>query len=170
MSVDLVKSKFDIKAFNKGFENYMKEQNEIKHQTEIERLKQLNETIYEKKITEMTWNEVMKEWELSMVGVLDDILHFRLTPSILFRDNRLFFVGITLLILASIFYIMILLFGLDYRANEKIYKFTLDVPVLNEINQQLKKANKTESFWTKLFKKKQLMETTLSNQTPVWSY
>jgi len=170
MSVDLIKNKFDIKTFNKGFEDYMKQQTEIKHQQEIERLKQLNETKYEKKITEMTWNEIMVEWKTSIIGVLDDALHFRFTPSVLFRENRLFFIGITLLILAIIFYTMVLLFGMDYRPNEKTYKFTLDVPILNEINQQLKKSNQSEGFFSKLFKKKQPTETILSNQTPDWSY
>ena len=165
MSVDLVKNKFDIKAFNKGFEDYMKNQTEIKHQNEIERLKKLNETKYEKKLTEMTWNEIMSDWKKAISGVLDDILHFRLSPSYLFRDNRLFFVGITLLILAIIFYILILVFGLNYRPNEKNYKFTLDIPALEEINKQIKKVNPTEGFWSNLFKKAP-KETIPSNQNP----
>jgi hypothetical protein len=154
MSVELVKNRFDIAAFNKDFEDYAKQRYELQKQQEIQRLKELNETIYEKKISEMTWKEIMSEWKLSLIGFLDDMINFRLSPHSLFRENRLFFIGITLLLFAIIFYLFVLIFGLNYSSNEKTFKFTLDVPILNDLNKQLNQTKSKESFWKKLFTKK----------------
>lgn len=149
MSVDLVKNKFDVKAFNTGFTKYMEEQKEAENQQNIAKLKQLNTEVYKKKISEMSFNEAMEEWKSSLIGILDDLLNLRLNPSTLFGENRMFFVGITLLLVVIFFYFFYwLFFGFSPNIikDEHVINISLNIP---EQKQSLFKL-----FMENLMKKK----------------
>lgn len=158
MSVDLVKNKFDVKAFNTGFTKYMKEQKEVENQQNIAKLKQLNtEEETKKKISEMSFNELINEWTTSLIGILDDLINFRLNPSTLFGENRMFFVGITLLLVVILFYFFYWLF-IGFSPNiikdEHVINISLNIPEQKQslfklfMTKLLKKNNKTEDEFT----------------------
>jgi hypothetical protein len=104
MSVDLIKKKFELTTFNQDFTNYLKKQKNEELKRDEERLKTLNQTIYEKKISNMSMTELLYEWKDSLIGFIDDIIHFNFNVSELFKDNRLFFLGITIIIIIILFY------------------------------------------------------------------
>lgn len=111
MSVDLVKNKFDIAAFNRDFENQMIAKKEEENKKDMEKLKEMNKEIYKKKISEMTTGEIIGEWQSSLTGMINDMIHLKFQPEILFSENRLFFIGITLLIIVILFYFLFWLFN-----------------------------------------------------------
>lgn len=121
MSVDLIKAKFDNAAFNVEFNKYMEEEKEKQHQQEIERLNKMNETIYIKKISEMSFNELLVEWKNSIIGILDDLLHLRVTS--IFSGNRLFFVGMTVVIIVLIFYFLLWFFDRNIEQQKIINEY-----------------------------------------------
>jgi hypothetical protein len=131
MSVDLVKNKFDNQAFNVDFTKYIDQQKETEHQLNIAKLKQLNTEVYKKKISDMSFNEVLVEWRETLTGIMDDVINMHLQPSVLLRDNRLFFTGITLIIIVVLFYFFYwLFFGFSQKIikDEHIFNISLNIP------------------------------------------
>lgn len=113
MSIDLVKGEFDVNKFNKDFEASLEKAKEDENQREIAKLQSMNKIIYKKKISEMSLRELITEWKDSLLGILNDLLHLRLRSSELFKDNRLFFLGITILFSVLMFYLMHTILGTD---------------------------------------------------------
>lgn len=106
MSVDLVKKKFDIGEFNKDFEKADAEKelaNKIKEDAETAKM---SYTVYSKRINEMTLGEILVDWKISFDAIMSDLRNRNLTKSTFTQDNRLFHVGITLLIGILLFYLM----------------------------------------------------------------
>jgi len=106
MSVDLVKKKFDIGEFNKDFEKTEAEKeatNKIKEDAETAKM---SYTVYSKRINEMTLGEILVDWKISFDAIMSDLRNRNLTKSTFTQDNRLFHVGITLLIGILLFYLM----------------------------------------------------------------
>lgn len=117
MSVDLTKGKFDITEFNTSFEKQKQLQKEEEHKAEAGRLNKMNKEIYRKKISEMSLNELMSEWKNSLIGILNDLLNLRWSFGTLFAENRLFFLGITIVFCVLLFYIFHWIF--DWKVEEK---------------------------------------------------
>ena len=131
MSVDLVKNKFDNKAFNADFAKYMNQQKEEENRINIAKLKELNSEVYKKKIGEMSFNEILIEWHQSLIGMLDDMINLRFQPNVLLRENRLFFMGITLIIVVILFYFFYwLFFGFSQNIvkDEHVINISLNIP------------------------------------------
>ena len=135
MSVDLIKKNFELSTFNKDFTEYMKKQKEDELKADEERLKTLNQIIYEKKISEMTTTELLYEWKESLIGFINDIIHLNFNINELFSKNRLFFIGITLIIVIILFYIYYWFFTTVEKVNNDTntnINISLSLPNISE--------------------------------------
>lgn len=133
MSVDLIKKNFELSTFNKDFTEYMKKQKEDELRADEERLKTLNQVIYEKKISEMTTTELLYEWKESLIGFINDIIHLNFNINELFSKNRLFFIGITLIIVIILFYIYYWFFTTVEKVdNDTNINISLSLPNISE--------------------------------------
>ena len=162
MSIDLVKNKFDTKEFNAEFTKYMENQKKIEEQQENEKLKKLNQEIYVKKISDMTFQELLIEWKKSLIGIFDDILNRRFDSSNIFGENKLFFAGITIIIIVCLFYFVYwILTDSDKNIvrDEHIFNISLNIPNMDD-----KKTSFIGSIFKKLHSKKDpIMVHPLSN-------
>lgn len=154
MSVDLVKNKFDNKEFNADFVKYMNQKTEEENKRNIAKLKELSTEVYKKKITEMSMNEMLIDWRKSIIGISDDLLNKRFQLDTLFRDNRLFFTGITVVIVVVMFYFFYwLFFGGTSKENivknEHVFNISFSMP-----NPTVEQKGFISSFFSRLFKRK----------------
>lgn len=131
MSVDLIKGRFDITSFNQEFLEYSKKRKEEEQQRELEKLKQLNQEVYRKKISEMTLNEIIMEWKQTWITFLNNLIHFETNREILFEGNTLFFIGMTIIMVILffiIFYLILRQRSEKIDKSEKIIRIALDIP------------------------------------------
>jgi hypothetical protein len=97
--------KFDLAAFNKGFDKYAEQEKERIKKLEEERLKLLNAAPKEKEIYELSIYEILVGVKNSWFGVLDDLLEQRFSWTIITKNNRMFFIGLTFIIITILLYI-----------------------------------------------------------------
>lgn len=89
--------------FNREFEKTEEEQKQINKEKEEEKLEKLNTPKVEtKKIYQNTLYDILIGIKNTWLGILDDILNFQYNLETLTKNNRLFYIGITLVIIALI--------------------------------------------------------------------
>ncbi len=99
--------KFDLDLFNKTFtENAENEKKKIE-EINKKQLELLNSQIIDKKLLELTLLEILIGIKNSWFGLFDDILSMNYNKNMLFKSNRMFFIGVSLLI----FQIIILVYA-----------------------------------------------------------
>jgi len=98
-------TKFDEKKFNSDFD---KKKEIDKMNSKIladERLGKMNTTVTTKPIYQYTMGEILIGIKDTWFGILDDLLLQRFTLDTFTKDSRLFFIGITLVIIGIVFYV-----------------------------------------------------------------
>jgi hypothetical protein len=115
-SVSSVSSEdFDIGVFNTGFEAYIDETLSSYEKNEQNKLDILNKTSTQDDILEndpLTTNlsnlpnQTIKAWN----GVFNDITSKNISPNIMMKENRLFYITLTLFLICLIIYFLITIF------------------------------------------------------------
>jgi len=143
MSVDLIKSntKFDSKSFNADFVKANEEKKAQETKRDLDKLNAMNTVINEKKIGEMNVIELLHEWQYSIVGIINDLVHLRFTPETFTKDNRAFFFGVTIIIVCIFFF----LFYEMFKSKKNQSKTTTE----NNFNISLNIPEKHKSLFTK---------------------
>jgi|SaaInlStandDraft_6_1057023.scaffolds.fasta_scaffold12354_5 hypothetical protein len=96
---------FDLGKFNDGFDKSKQiKQNIDKEQNEY-RLKMMNSDISSKSLYKSNVSEIIIGLKDAWFYLLDDLLQQKFTSDTLFKDNRLFYIGLTFVIIALILYI-----------------------------------------------------------------
>lgn len=128
MSVDLMKTNFDNALFNIEFEKNKKEKEKDKRLSDEERLRKMNKEMRAKKMSEMSMNELMIEWKISVVGILNDLLNLNWNINTIFGGDRLFYVGLTIIICSVIFYILSWIFAIGAKdGNRNVNEYRIFV-------------------------------------------
>ena len=98
--------KFDIDKFNNEFVNVANSQKEKALAEDELQLKKLNEISNQKtSLANLTLFDLFVGIKNTWFDILDDMLLQNFQPNILFRDNRLFFVGLTLILIGMLMYL-----------------------------------------------------------------
>jgi hypothetical protein len=106
-------SRFNVKQFNKQFETQKDNNKEIREQEEKEKLDKLNETIATKPLLLNNVQDVLLGIKNSWFNVLDALLYQKFTGSTLFKNNEMFYIGITFVMIGLILFIF------DFLSDEK---------------------------------------------------
>ena len=101
--------KFDNNAFEK---EKIKQKNLYKQKIS-DRLKYLNNKQYKKSLTDLSISETLNGIQNSWFEILDDILNQQTIYESFSKDNRLYFVGITIFFFAFILYYYFIIFEID---------------------------------------------------------
>lgn len=101
--------KFDNDAFEK---EKIKQKNQYKQKIS-DRLKYLNNKQYKKSLTDLSISETLNGIQDSWFQILDDILNQQTIYESFSKDNRLYFVGITIFFFAFILYYYFIIFEID---------------------------------------------------------
>jgi hypothetical protein len=99
------KKKFDIYQFNQNFQEYKQSLKNDQVLKDQQKLAELNKLPPPKKIYEYNIYEILLGIKDTWFDIIDDILALRFTIDIVLKDNRLFFLGITFILIGVILYI-----------------------------------------------------------------
>lgn len=97
--------KFDIQKFNKDFEDRIQQTKETDKILEGRSLEQLNKQVIEKKPYELSIAEIFVAIKDSWFGLLDDLLQQQFYVETFTKQNRLFYIGLTIVIIVIMFYL-----------------------------------------------------------------
>ena len=136
MSIDLIKNwdpykyaglslqkDWDLTTFNLNFDkNKMSYQDAIQEQDEkvLNKLNEIsNQPIAPKEamlaaslqpkddsITKLSFKNILIEWKMAFMNVINDILHLQLSKNTIYQKNFLFYLGLTIVIFVIFFYIL----------------------------------------------------------------
>lgn len=102
---DTEEKKFDAEKFNKEFDAQKNIDKERIKKLEDERLHSLNMMEPKKKLYQMTIFEIIVGIKNAWFDLLDDILEQRWGLELLTKNDRLFYIGITIFIISIIMYL-----------------------------------------------------------------
>lgn len=98
-------SNFDINKFNAEFERRKEEQTAKYRILDEARLAKLNVAPPPKKIYELSVGEIIIGVKDTWFNLLDDLLQKRFTLDTFTKNNRLFFIGLTVIVIVIIIYL-----------------------------------------------------------------
>lgn len=115
---------FNLKQFNLDFEEDLKKRNAERYKREDATLKQLNTTIERPHVINMSVGEILVGIKDTWFGIMDDLLMLKFNASTFTKDDRLIFIGLTIVIIVILTYIIHYLsnIGDEYNKKEKIVK------------------------------------------------
>lgn len=111
---------FDVQDFNKKFNEDKAKRKEESKQRELDKLAELNKPVREKRLLEMNFADILIGIKDSWFGILDDLLQQKYTFDTFTKHNRLFFVGLTLILIGLI--VFVYNFLVDDPEEEKLQK------------------------------------------------
>ena len=97
--------RFNVKEFNVGFEQARDITKAKIREQEKEKLEELGNVTYQKKITEMSVGEILVGIKNSWFDLVDDLLQKKYTYDTFTKNNRMFFFGLTIIIIIVIIYL-----------------------------------------------------------------
>ena len=109
--------KFDIDKFNREFGQYkIKRKDEMQEQLQ-QKLDELNRPVIETPPYQLSIGEIAINTKDSIFNIIDDLLNFKFSWDVITKENRLFYLGVFLVVIALIIY---------------LYRFFMDDVVDNE--------------------------------------
>ena len=116
--------KFDIGKFNDSFNKSKDDTKRSNYERDEYRLKMLSQTLTAKSLSESTISEIIIEIKNTWFYIMDDLLQQKFVISTFTKDNRLFYIGITFVIIAIIMYLYNYFldddFSQDQNSNQKV--------------------------------------------------
>jgi len=87
--------------FNDIFAKELERQKQEQKKVEEQKLKDLD-TKYKKTISDMTIYDILKGLKNTWLGIFNELIHMNISLDMLTKENRFFFIGLTIVILALI--------------------------------------------------------------------
>ena len=101
---DPVTKKFDVDRFNLNFEEYEKRRKAEMKKKMDEKLDKLNTPVKRTPIYGESIGKIILGTKDALFNILDDILQYKFTNETLTKNNRLFYIGLTLIFIALFIY------------------------------------------------------------------
>jgi len=96
--------KFDIDRFNRDFDQYRDKRKEESREILNRKLEELNKPPDVTPPYDLSVGQIMINMKDATFNVMDDIINFKFTSEVLLKQNRLFYIGLLLIIIALILY------------------------------------------------------------------
>lgn len=144
MSIGTIKNNFDNDLFNKDFGTYVSQKRKQTKEEDDDRLIKMNTEIYNKKISDMSLNELLVGWKQTIVTIIDDMINKKISKESITKENNLFYIGVTIIICTIIIYVVCLLLenNDDHKVPQEInhnYKIELNLTKNNKLLKNLLK-------------------------------
>ena len=97
--------RFNVKEFNVGFEQARDITKAKIREQDKERLEVLGKTTYQKKITDMSVGEILIGIKDAWFDLIDDLLQRKFSFETFTKNNRMFFFGLTVVIIVIVVYL-----------------------------------------------------------------
>jgi hypothetical protein len=116
--------KFNIKLFNENYDKYKEKRRKLTAELEQSKLDKINKGPDKKQLHELTAPEIVTGIKDSLFAVLDDILQLKVTRDTFLIQNRMFFLGLFIIIVIILSYVLNSLFpetSPDNQNNKNMY-------------------------------------------------
>lgn len=117
----LADGSFDIDRFNRNFDQYRERRKVIMNAQMEDRLAELNKPPPDIPIWNRPIGTILIDMKDSLFGIIDDLLSYKFNINIFIKDNRLFYLGLFILISILTVFLLGLLVNLDNNT-EKVDK------------------------------------------------
>jgi hypothetical protein len=111
--------KFDVNEFNKVFEETKEKRKQKIKQMEEDRIYELNKAQTTKQIYQLSLSEILIGIKDTWFELIDDILQKNVSFTTFTKNNRLFFIGLTIIIIILFVYLIDSLVGSDKESDNK---------------------------------------------------
>ena len=101
----LGQSEFDVNKFNANFNLEIEKVKKQNNLIDIDKLSKLNQEAPQKTLLQYTVSDILIGIKNSWFYLIDDIFRRNFSSSIIFKDYRLYFIGMTFLIFGIILYL-----------------------------------------------------------------
>jgi len=97
--------KFDIDKFNRDFDQYKIQRKDEMNKKIKQKLNELNTVKISIPAYDLSIGQIAINIKDSLFGILDDLINYNFSWDILLKRNRLFYLGITLIVISLINYL-----------------------------------------------------------------
>lgn len=117
-------NEFDIAQFNRKFEQNKELTTGLNYQLDQERLQAMNQQPEVKKPWQLSISEILVGIKDSWFGLLTDLLQQKFFIETFTKDNRFFYIGLTIVVIIIIIYLFNVIFGDNDQniCDRKIYE------------------------------------------------
>lgn len=110
--------RFEVDRFNRDFEQYAERRRQVMDKTLNDKLEALNQPDPEPPVYEQPVGQILVDTKDGLFNLLDDLLQFKFSLDTFTKDNRLFFIGLTLVFIA----LFVLVYSMFVDTPEKVKK------------------------------------------------
>ncbi len=118
--------KLDIDHYNREFTQYSDKRRIEMKRVLAEKLEEMNKPKPVELIYDLSIGDIVINTKDAMFGLLDDLVNLRFTNDIITKNNRLFYLGIVLIIIACLLFFY-LLFGVDTNNKHMNYENNIKI-------------------------------------------
>jgi hypothetical protein len=101
----MIRGKFNANQFNKSFEHSKDNAKLLKKFNQQIRINELNRNNNTLSLHTQNIKDIMINTKNSWFNIMDDILTYNIDKDTIIKDNRLFYIGLTVLIIGIILYV-----------------------------------------------------------------
>jgi hypothetical protein len=106
---------FDIDKFNQQFNKYLEDQRQERVKRESQKIIDLSQVEVKKKLHEMSIGEILLTMKDEIFALLDDLINGKFELDTFLKNNRLFFIGLLILLFVYFYQMVSLVFGYDEK-------------------------------------------------------
>lgn len=102
--------RFEVDKWKRDFEQYKERREKIKEQKMRKRLDELNRPEPTTPVYNLPLGKILINTKDSLFDILDDALQFNFSSEMVLKDNRLFYIGLAMIIIAIVTYLFMMFF------------------------------------------------------------
>jgi hypothetical protein len=104
-------NRFEVDRWNRDFEQYKERREKVKERKMKEKLDDLNKPIEKVPVYNLPLGKILINTKDAIFDILDDTLQFKFEKDTLLKENRLFYIGLSLMIIACVTYLYFMIIG-----------------------------------------------------------
>jgi hypothetical protein len=103
-------NRFEVDRWNRDFDQYKQRREQEKERKMKEKLDDLNKPVDKIPVYNLPLGKILINTKDSIFDILDDLLQFRFEKETIIKDDRLFYIGLLLVIISMITYLYFMIF------------------------------------------------------------
>ena len=103
-------NRFEVDRWNRDFEQYKERREKEKERKMKEKLDDLNKPDEKVPVYNLPLGQILINTKDALFGILDDLLQFQFEKETILKDDRLFYIGLILIIISLITYMYFMIF------------------------------------------------------------
>lgn len=103
-------NRFEVDRWNRDFEQYKERREKEKERKMKEKLDDLNKPVEKVPVYNLPLGQILINTKDALFEILDDLLQFHFEKETILKDDRLFYIGLILIIISLITYMYFMIF------------------------------------------------------------